>query len=418
MAACDATIQSLAFAAETAGSYNATTATGWGEDIDTMTYGVQLCAPVEFSGITHEMIAPERVTARRLEGTKGIPGAFSNLTLSFSSYLTGHGSATTGAITLNALYVLMGRALGGAVAAASTGTTLTGGSATIPATTSSSTSIDGSVVRIGALGDGDGNGQFYLVDTHSTTLLTLLNNMDGAPINGAVLYNAALAYAASSSCSLDGTRMRIQSADMQFVLHGGFPTSITFSGLGPGEVPKVNQTWQFSWAEPVAGTFPTTPTADAFSPSPNTADGSVHFQTVGTATRALLNLRALSVDCAISVMPIMGGTGPNAYQTITGATRGRDRYGVSMVVDAEGADATPTYWDEWLTNPFKMLVVTLNSKATQSVGIVCRNLVYAGARPSQSNTGGRNTVPLRFEAIASTTTTSDLTMSPLILAGS
>jgi hypothetical protein len=406
MVACDATIQSLAFEIESS----------WAEDVDTMTHGVQLCAPVEFGGITHEMLAPERVTARRLEGTKGIPGPFSNLTISFSCYLTGHGSATTGAVTVNSLATLIGYAIGASAAASSSGTTLTGGTVTVPTTTASGTFSAGALVPIGALGDTDGEGQHYLISTHTAQNLTLLNDLAGAPQNGAVLYNAGLAYAADSSCSLTGVRMRIQSADLQFILHGGFPTSFTITGLGPGEVPKVNFTWQFSWAEPVAGTFPTTPTADAFSPSPNAADGSYHLQTVATTTRALISPRAFSIDYQLAVMPVMGGNGVNAYQVITGARRGRDQIFVNLVVDGLGADATPLYWDEWLTNPYKYLVATLNSKATQRVGIALRNMVYAGARPSQTNNGGFNCIPLRFQALASGTTTSDLTLTPLQIA--
>lgn len=411
MPACDATLQTLAWEAESS----------WAENIATMTTGVQLCAPVDFSGITHEMLQPERVTARRLEGTKGIPGPFSNCTISFSCYLTGHGSATSGGTTLNGLYSLIGRAIGASVVTAPSGDTVSGAGATVTSiTTASGTNdfADGGLIRIGALGDGGGNGQFHMVNTHVVQALTLINATNGAAAAGAVLYSASLAYAADSSCALTGTRFRIQSSDLQFVLHGCFPTSFSITNTGPGEVPKVNMTWQASWAEPIAGTFPTTPTTDSFTPSPNAADGSYHLNAVGTTTRALISPRAFSIDYSLAVMPIMGGNGVNAYQVITGATRGRDTIGVSLIVDAEGADATPTYWDQWLTNTALTLVATLNSKATQAVGIACRNMVYDGARPSQTNTGGRNTHSLRFRSIASATTTSDLTLSPLVLAGS
>lgn len=419
MVACDASIQTLAFEAETAGSYNATAGTGWGEALSTMTYGVQLCSPVDFSGIGHDMIAPERVTGRRSEGSKGIVGPYSNLTISFESYLTGHGSATTDAVTLNGLYVLLGRVLGASSASSSSGTTLGAapGTASVPITTASSTFFSGSAVRIGALGDTDGNGQFYAVSDHPSTTMNLLNAMDSAGVAGAVVYNAAIAYLADSACTMNGTRFRIQSADLQFVLHGGFPTSISFSGLNPGEVPKVSMTWQFSWAEPIAGTFPTTPNAEGFSPSANAADGSFHLQTFGTTTRALINVRQFGINYSLAVMPVMGGVGVNPFQVITGATRGRDKIAVSLVVDGEGADATPTYWDEWLTNPEKILVATLNSKATQAVGFICRRMVYTGKRPSQTNTGGRNTIALNFECIASTATGSDLTLSAFLIAG-
>lgn len=410
MPACFSGTQTLAFEAETA----------WGENVATMTHGLQLCAPVDFSGIGHDMIAPERVLARRLAGSKGIPGPYSNLSISFSCYLTGHGAATTGAVTPNALYTLIGRTIGASAAAASSGTTLgvSAGTATVPLTVASSTISSGAVVRIGALGDADGGGQHYLVSDHPSTSLNLLNDMLSAGVSGGVVYNTAMAYAADSSCALTGTRFRIQSADQQYILHGGFPTSFTITNLGPGEVPKVNFTWQFSWAEPVSSTFPTTPNAEEYSPSPNVADGSYHLQSVGVTTRALVSPRSLSIDYTLSVVPIMGGSGINAYQVITGATRGKDKITCSMTVDAAGASATPTYWDEWLSNPYKTLVATLNSKPTQAVGIVMKNLVYTGRRPSQTNMNGRNGVPLQFESLASALTGNDLTLTPFLVCGS
>lgn len=410
MVACDATLQTLAFEAESS----------WAEDVDTMTTAVQLCAPVSLSGITQEMLEPERVTARRLDSSKGTPGPFDNVTLQFECYLTGHGSATTGATTINALYTLLGRVLGGSAVAAPSGDTFSGGTSNIPTTTTAAGSNQigyGALIRGGAFGDGRGGGQFYKVSSHVGNNLVLLNNMASAPNNGDVLYSASIAYAASSACAITGTRFRVQTADLQFVLHGGFPTGLTFSGLGPGQVPKVGFTWKFSWPEPTSTTFPTTPTASEFSPSPNTADGSCFFHTNGTPTRALISLRDFSVEYNLAVMPVEGGIGANAYQTITGATRGRDTCFVNIVVDGEGVDTTPTYWDEWLANTAKHMVWTGNSKATQAVGMSFPQLVYAGARPSQSNTGGRNTIPARFRAIASTDTASDLTLAPIVIAG-
>ena len=406
MAACDSTLQTLAFEVESS----------WAEDVDTMTYGVTTNEPVDISGITQTMLPPERVVSRRLAGSKGIPGPFS-ISISFSCHLTGHGSTTSGATTLSDLYRLMGLALGGGAVVASAGTTLTGGTASVPTTTASGTFSAGGLCRIGALADTDGEGQFYAISTHSTTSLTLLNELAGAPQSGAVLYSADLAYPASSSCSLTGVRFRIQTADTQWVLHGCFPTAIGFSGLNPGEVPKVSFTWAASWAEPISTTFPTTPTADTFTPSPVAADGSCFFNTVGTSTRALLNLRQFSIDYSLGVTPVMGGSGVNGYQVITGATRTQDTCTVNLTVDAEGADTTPTWWDEWLSNPAKHLLYTLNSKVGQAVGFYFLNLCYTGNRPSQNALNGRNVVSASFLAYAGSTTTSDLTLAPIVIAG-
>lgn len=407
MVACDSSLQTLAFETESS----------WGEDVDTMTSAVALISPVELTGIAQPMITPERVVSRRLDGTKGIPGPFSG-SISFSTYLTGFGSTTSGSVgSVNDLFTLIGNTIGTSAVMASAGTTLTGGTANIPTTTASGTFSAGGLCRVGTLGDGDGDGQFYAISTHSTTNLTLLNDLHGAPVNGAVLYSGNVAYAADSSCSLTGRRFRVQTADGQWVLHGCFPTSFGITGLNPGEIAKCNFTYGFSWAEPVAATFPTTPNAQVYSPSPNAADGSCFFNTFGTATSALINLRQFSVDYSLGVTPIVGGNGVNGYQTITGATRTKDTITVNIVVDAEGADATPTYWDAWLTNTNKHLLYTLNAKDGQATGLYFRSLCWAGNRPTQVSTNGRNTIPLQFMAYNGTTTTSDLTLSPMVIAG-
>jgi hypothetical protein len=406
MVACDSTLQHLAWEAESS----------WGENVTTMTYGVRINAPVDVSGITQAMLAPERVETRRLAGSKGIPGLFTP-SFSFSVYLTGHGTDTSGATTQTDLYRLIGAAIGGSAVAAAAGSTFTGGTVTVPTTTASGTFSAGGMMKAGGLADGTGNGQFYAIATHATTNMTLLNDLVSSSLNGVVLRSADLAYAADSSCSLTGHRFRIQTSDGQWVVHGCYPTAFGITGLNPGEVPKLTFTWAGSWAQPIATTFPTTPTADTFTPSPNAADGSCFFNTVGTTTRALISLRQFSVDYQLGVAPVMGGAGVSTYQAVTGATRTTDLITVNATVDAAGADATPTYWDEWLANTAKHLLYTLNSKDGQSVGLYFRNLCYTGNRPSQNETSGRNTIPLSFMAYAGSTTTSDLTLSPLVIAG-
>lgn len=408
MAACDSSLQTLAWETESS----------WAEDVDTMTTGITPNAPVSLDGISQPMRDPERVVSGRLDWTNGVPGPYENVRIAWTEHATGQGSATTGATSANNLALTLARTLGGSGVGAPAGDTLTGGTVTIPTTTTASGSnqiVAGGLVRIGTHGDGDGEGQFYRVGGHSGSNLTLLNDLAGAPANGAQLYSASLAYPAASSCSITGTRMRVQTADQQAVLHGGFPVGFGFE-IAPGQTGKFSHEYQFSWPEPISATFPTTPTADTFSPSPWTADGSCFFNQVGTTTRALLSLRAFSMSYGLGMSPHPGGAGVNGYQLFTGATRLKDTITINFTVDAEGVDTTPTWWDRWLTNGSWHMLITFNAKATQALGVYFPNLCFTGARPYQSTMNGRNVVNVQMYAKGGGTTTTDLTRAPVVFA--
>lgn len=406
MVACYSGIQQVAWEDESS----------WAEDVDTMTYGLPLAGPVDISGITQDMLDASRVTSRRLAYSKNVLGTW-NISFTTTSNLTGHGSTCAGAITATALARLLGDVvLGGRDTTLQAGMTMTGGTATVPTVSSATGFAAGSVVRLGALGDGDGEGQFYALSTHAGSALNLLHAMAGAPVNGAVVYSPELVYPANSACSMTGRRFRILTADLQLVIHGCFPTAISFSGLEPGGRPQVSITWGGSWAEPAAGTFPTTPTADEFNWQPPSAGGSLFLQDLATTTRAVYGVRSFSLDYQLGVSPVVGGNGVNQYQTITGATRTKDTIMVNVTLDAQGADATPQWWDSFFANTSQHMMYTLHSADGTAVGFYFRNLCWAGRRPSQTSTNDRNTIPLSFRADNHTTTTSDLTLAPMVLA--
>jgi hypothetical protein len=410
MAADDSTRQSLAWKAESS----------WGEAATTMDYGIQHNDPVTLDGISQPMLPPERVLSGRLDGTSGIPGAFTEVKLGWTCHATGHGSATTGATSISDLPRLVGNTLGGSGVSAPAGDTFSGGSATVPTTTTAAGSnqiVAGSLIRGGVHGDGRGEGRFYRVGEHSGSNLTLLTGFPVAPNNLDLLYSASIAYPKASEGAVAGTRVRVQTADGQAVLHGGFPTEFGFA-IEPGMPGKFSFGYQFSYPEMLAATFPTTPTNDTFSPSPWTADSACFFQPVGTATGtvasgALISLRAFSMQYTVGMAPQPGGTGVSAYQTFTGATRTKDTCIVSITVDAEGADTTPTWWDRWLANLSYHMLITFNTKATQALGVYFPNLCFTGNRPFQSTMGGRNVVTMSFYAKQGATT-SDVTNAPVM----
>lgn len=405
MVACFSGSQQVAFEDESS----------WAEDVDTMSYAVPISSPVEYSGITQQMLDAARMTSRRLAYSKGVLGPW-DISFTLVSNLTGHGSTCAGAISATSLVRYLGGVFGGRDATLASGTTATGGTATIPTLTAASGFPAGGMVRFGALGDGDGEGQFYPFSTHSSNNLNLLLALAGAPVNGAVVYSPELVYPADSSCAMTGRRFRLLSNDMQFIVHGCFPTAVSLQGLGPNEHPQVSVTWRGSWAEPIAGSFPTTPNADEFNWQPASAGGSFILQDVGTTTRASYGLRAFSIGYTLGMSPVMGGSGVNQYQVITGATRTKDVIMWNATVDAQGADATPQFWDSWGNNTPQQASYTLSSADGTSLNFDARNMCWMGPRPSQSALNERNVINLQWRCDITSTTTSDLTLAPMRIA--
>jgi hypothetical protein len=410
MAACDSSLQDVAWDIESA-------STAWAEDVDTMTYALRLAEPIDVSGITRRSIQPDRVVGVRNDGTKPTLGPW-DINFSFSCWLTGRGTTSAGAVTLTDLYRLIGHAIGTAAVAAAAGSTLTGGTVNIPTTTASGTWSAGGLVPLGILGDGDGNGQFHAIATHTAQNMTLLTNMQGAPANGAVMLAPDLAYTAASACTMTGLRFRIETADLQWVVHGCVITGITIAQTNPGENPKLTFAVRGSWAEYKAATFPTAnPAAPTVPKVTHNASGSCFLNDVGTATSALIALRQWSINVGLGISVIEGGQGVDANQTITGATRVTDTISVSATVDALGADTTPFYADKFDANTSQHMLVTFQSGDGGACAIYLRNLCWTGNRPTQTSTNGRNTIPLQFMAYNGSTTTNDLTRSALVIAG-
>lgn len=391
------------------------TEAAWAENVTTFTYEAPLAAPIEISGVTQQMLDPERVTARRNEYSKGVLGPW-NIAYSTTHNLTGHGSTCAGAITATAQARILGHVLGGRDTTLAAGTTATGGTATVPTLTAASGFPAGGMVRFGSLTDGDGEGQFIPFSTHASNNLNALLALDGAPAATQVVYSPELVYPADSGSTMTGMRHRIMSAGLQWAVHGVFPTGISFSGLGPGENPKYTINWTGSWAQPLAATFPGT-TPDQFNWQQPSAGGSLVIADHGATTRTRYGVRAFAINYTLGMIPVMGGNGVNQYQVITGATRAKDTIQVSLTVDnLQSATTTPTWWDKWFANTNQHLCYTLHSVDGTAVGFYFRLLHWTANRPSQTATNDRNTIPLVFQANNGSTTTSDLTLSSMLLA--
>lgn len=389
--------------------------TVFGEDSTSFaTYRIQTTIPIDASGLEHAKISAEVTGQHRQNGTQWIKTTMGG-SFKFRMWWTGHGSTMVGSPSVTARETLDGLVLGTAPALSATAsTTLTGGTATVPTTTASGTFTAGSLCRIGTLGDGDGNGQFYKIGTHSALNLTLLGDLDGAPANGAVLYPVVMRFGpeAPTSATVTGTRFLLQTANLMYECHGCYPISRTIGGLSPGEVPFIEYTMGVSWWRYSTATFPSTVATDTFLPAP-VAAGSWNFQVVGTTTRNKRTFRNFQLNHTLGVVPLMGPGGVNASQMIVGARRIPDTIEATWTEDADAATTTPvlpvygtgtsSYHGEYTASPTD----------GSAVGFACPNMCVTNIA-IQKMDGSINRLTITARAYTGATTTSETTLAAII----
>lgn len=389
----------------------------WGEDVQTFTtYAPRVRDAIDPSGLIHNAEAAGYVQQYR---TGGQPQVKMVMGGSFKTKLDwrGHGVTTSGTPSLDPYETLLGIVFGTTALSLATSQTATGGTASVP-TMSGATGVSaGGYIRFGALGDGDGDGQFYRCGTHSSSNLTLIGDLNGAPVNGAVVYPVAMTYSTvtASGASVTSTRWLLQCWGEQYECHGCYPMSVTISGINPGERPTIEITWGVSWWRLSTATFPNSVTTDTYTAGP-VAAGSLNLQAVGTTTRNVrTTARSLSVTYNLNVMPLKGYGGVNSYQDTVGAVRGDDDITIEWTEDAEATTASPVVPGYWDTNGSYHMEFTGSVVAGTAIGFGCPRVCPEGQKPVMFNDGGIWRFRFKVRAYNGATTTSALTLSPFVL---
>lgn len=393
------------------GSVTYETEASWGIDTTTFaTLRLPIISPVDASSLVHNKVDSGRVVQYRNDGTAWIlatqAGSFKT-----KMYLPGHGSTTSGAMTITALETLLGIVFGNAAVSASAGSTFTGGTATAPTTTSSGTFAAGSIGFAGSLGDARGGGQAFAVSTHATTTLNLLTALGGSPTNGDVLYSATTIYPSESptSAGVTSCRFLLQTANLMYECHGCWPMSLSISGLNPGELPTIEITWGVSWWRYSTSTFPNTTSTDTSNPSA-VAAGSLFVADVGTATRTTRTYRNFQIDYTLGMEVLKGPGGVNQYQDIVGCRRTPDSIKVSWTEDADAATTSPVLAGYGTGTAAKHVLYTSATAAGARIAIYLPKVNVSNVA-TQKMDGNINRLTLEGMANTGSTTTNDLTLS-------
>jgi hypothetical protein len=383
------------------------------------THRIPILGPPDLSGLKHPNITPENVQQYLQGGSAPIVGVMDGSTFKTRMYLAGHGSSTSGATSVDPIETFLGLVLGNVpVVSASAGTTLTGGTITVPTTTASGTFLAGSLAPIGALGDGDGEGQMYAIASHSAQDLTLLTDMPGAPANGAVLYSAVNLYLPEdpTDAGVTSVRFRVMTGNLRYLLHGCYPTAFTLSGLSTGQVPICEITWGVArWTLSTGGTFPSTVTSNAYTPASNAA-GSMFIQDVGTSTRATQTFRDLQIAVTLGHVPLMGPGGVGAYQGVVGCVRQPTKIEITWTGDADTVTTSPGLNTIFDSTTGKHILISLSTFNGKRVGLYFPKVFFRNDRPVQFNDGGVNRLRVTGEAHTGPTNTSNLTLSAMRIA--
>lgn len=409
MTACAYNLQHLSYVAETTWAEQSTSQTG--------AQALPMVATIDVSGMGRAFVESGRVVSLLNQTPKRIVGTFAG-EFSLELELTGHGSATSGAMSLTALENLIAWVVG-AVATPPAGTAITGASSTASSldVTSSTGYLVGQLLRVGVKGDGRCDGQWGLASAVTTGNVALAAELPSAPAAADVVHSAATMYTVETSCAVTSKRFFVKTADFCWALHGCFPKAWSLQGLGVGQVPKLVVTVGVSEMTPISASLPDTTATAAWTylPAP-VAAGSIVLQDYGETSRQVLECRSFNVEVATGIVPIMGYDGAAAGQTIVSAKRGPTKVTVTAIVAAAGAPtASPEWYARALANTDQQLVAGLSVGAGSAVAIACPLLHWDGKVPTQQDHEGFNSVGLTLVASADPAGTTDLARSVLRL---
>ena len=342
-------------------------------------------------------------------GVRGPWGGEFQIELAFTGQ---GGDGGTGATTDTDLYTLLKLVIGGGSSDCA-GTTVASATDAGEFVLTGGTVESGNLIRIGALGDAKGEGQFYAVDNISTT--TVLNDLTGTPAGSDVVYAPLHIYPneSTSMAAITSTRWLLQTANGQWAARGCWPKNVSFSGLNAGEQPRVSLTFGFSHIAEKNETFPDATATDA-KDGAIVAGGSCFLQDVGTTTSQLFSVRSWTFDIDFQTQELTSADSLSAYQVVTGAIRTKCAASLSLTIDAE-ASGTNTLLDIYTGAALQHCLMTLGSAAGKSIGIYfknCRAVDYV----TQEAQDGLNRRTIRLQALTGPTTTSEETMASFVIA--
>lgn len=338
-------------------------------------------------------------------------------TLEFNVNWVGHFTTSAGALTATWLHNLIGDGLGGknsAQVGASGGVGATAVTDENIGSDHTATLVAGGVIRVGAKGDGGGDGQCAAVDTTAGALLTALPAVPNAVDDvGACLMQY---HDESLSTSLTSKRFLIMHATTgaQYRVLGAQLSGLAFSMPMDNTIPTVTLSYSAAYYNRTATTYPETSTTLGSHEAAPIAAGSFFLQDQQAATSRTNNTETTSeitLNVNLGLSEIRGPGGVNAGQNIVGWARTDAR--TTLEISIPWVSTYETWWDtdnDTITN--KHALFTANTIDGRTVGFYCPNLRPMGQRPDVPvEVNEQNFVKVMFNCDEGTDTATELTRS-------
>ena len=402
--------------------------TAWAENVSTFaTHRIAILGPIDTTKLTQDAVDPERAVQQLQGGTQPILGPKKG-SFTMRVWATGHGAATSGAVTLDPMEIFKGYFFGNPsltevqscpTRSAASGTTAAAGSTTTAVNTvASGTFARGSLCRLGTGGvssDARGGGKFYAVNNHTATVLTLRHATQAALNAADVIHSAVNFYfnETVANTAVKGLRFRFLSADKKYICRGCWPMSAKLTGTNPGERPVWEIEWGVSsWDSTVTGTFPSAVASNQYNPAP-IGGGELQVQDFGVTTRNPRNARGFTLDIDLGIVPLEGHNGVDPYQTTIGAVRTPSKIRASWIeASGEGHD---TWETKYLAGTAQSITWSGSTAAGTALGVHLQNFKI-DKRPVQMNHNGVNSVMVEGYACAGTDLTTELSQAACVIA--
>jgi len=377
-------------------------------DSSTTTYATRFPVLDAVPTLEQERVSDGSLQSRQNESRPGYLGVRTG-ELELQTYICGHNTAPTGALTESWLADLLSDALGG-INTAQVGTVLNGTPSALSFPTAAGTFTVGALGRIGAKGDGGADGQAFMFTSGGTTGVPSIA-APSAPAAGAQFYPMLTVYPTETGHTSKRFQVMHSSTGAQYHMYGCQMASLALD-LPIGGLPKATMKYQAAYWKRSAISFPSSATLENCNVKPITG-GSVAWADVGSTTRAILSPSSIEVSFDMGLAPLMGpAANQQTYQTINGWVRTKCVPTVKITCPWETTFETLFDTDGSSTTHKQMMITLSAGNDGSALALYFPRLYPVGMRPSAvTDVNGVNYVVATFQGREGTTTTNDMTRS-------
>lgn len=384
------------------------------ENVNTVQYGLSLIAPFDPSGLTWPTEENATVSAFKHGRCPSIRQAKGGQ-IQLEMYLGGLGDTATGALpAITDQQRFLQGVIGGLTQNLAATTADGTGTPDVPGIVAATPFFNGSLIKVGAPGDGAAGGAFVASSNEGGGIIQLETGLAGVPTTGDVFHSGRTFYPISDSCNdpVQSFRLWLGTSNGQWRCHGCVPTSYSFNNLSTGQIPTLTVTLSVAYWEPMDEPFPFTGITASTCPTPCTVAGSNLFiEEYGTVTRTNnFDMREFSFTVGDQVQPLNGTNSSFEFQVQTGAYRTGGNIEVNMTFDARTSNDT-TFYDIFDNDnkPYHALY-TLSPVDGCALAFYFP-LIRLQSAPTQADLSGLNSVPTSWLASTDETEGDDISQS-------